>query len=121
MGRRTKVVLLPVLAALAVAGTGCGGDDSDGGEDASAAAAEATIATFMFEPDPIEVEAGTAVTWTNEDDILHTVTAVKSGGVTFDERLDGAGTTAEVAFDEAGTYEYVCAVHDGMEGSVVVR
>ena len=117
---RTRTpVLLSVLAAVAVAGAGCGG-----GEASSPSASEGTeaeIKTFMFEPDPIEVDAGTTVTWTNEDDILHTVTSAKRAPVRFDQRLDGAGTTAEVRFEEVGTYEYVCAVHDGMEGSVVVR
>jgi plastocyanin len=120
MRRRRTIVLLPVLAALAAAGAGCGGDDDTSGGEA--AGTQATIKTFMFEPDPIEVDAGTTVTWTNEDDILHTVTSTKSGGAAaFDERLNGAGTSAEVSFDEPGTYEYICAVHDGMEGSVVVR
>jgi plastocyanin len=112
------IALLPVLAALVAAGAGCGDDDDSGGE---AAGSQATIKTFMFEPDPIEVDAGTTVTWTNEDDILHTVTSTKTAPARFDERLDGAGTTADVAFDEPGTFEYICAVHDGMEGSVVVR
>ena len=119
MNRRAKLVLLPVLAAVVAAGAGCGDDDSD--TSASAAGTEATIKTFMFEPDPLEVDAGTTVTWTNEDDILHTVTSAKGAKPSFDEDLDGAGTTAEVTFDEAGTFEYICAVHDGMEGRVVVR
>jgi plastocyanin len=115
---RRKLVLLPVLAALVAAGAGCGDDDEASGESTGA---EATIKTFMYEPESLEVDAGTKVTWTNEDDILHTVTSTESGGGAFDERLDGAGTTAEVTFDEAGTFEYICSVHDGMEGSVVVR
>ena len=120
MRRPTRpVLLLPVLAALAVAGAGCGGGGDDG--DAAAAENEATIKTFMFEPDPLEVEAGTSVSWTNEDDILHTVTSSQGGAGSFDERLDGAGSTAEVSFEKAGTYEYVCSVHDGMKGTVVVR
>ena len=118
MSRRIKL-LLPVLAALVAAGAGCGGDDDD--EAAATRGTQATIKTLMFEPDPIEVDAGTTVTWTNEDDILHTVTSQKGAAQEFDEELDGAGTTAEITFDDAGTYDYICAVHDGMEGSVVVR
>ncbi|HEX2129378.1 MAG TPA: plastocyanin/azurin family copper-binding protein [Solirubrobacterales bacterium] len=123
MRRAPKFVLLPVLAALAAAGAGCGDDDDAAGEATGAqpAGTQATINTFMYEPDPVEVVAGDTVTWTNEDDILHTVTATKTAESRFDERLDGAGTTAEVTFDEPGTYEYICSVHDGMKGSVVVR
>jgi plastocyanin len=91
--------------------------------EASADGAAATIKTFMYEPDPLEVAAGTTVTWTNEDDIEHTVTAGKQGAPSgeFDEPLDGAGSTAEVTFDKAGTYEYFCSLHDGMDGTVVVE
>jgi plastocyanin len=116
--RPGKLVLLSALAALVAAGAGCGDDEGSGGE---VAGTQATIKTFMYEPDPIEVDAGTTVTWTNEDDILHTVTSTKSAAADFDERLDGAGTTAAVDFDKPGTYAYICSVHDGMDGSVVVR
>src|SRR5262245_1203453 len=34
-----------------------------------------TIQLFQFKPVPLEVKAGTPVTWTNQDDILHTVTS----------------------------------------------
>ena len=121
MRRLRAALLLPALASLAIAGAGCGDDDDSG--DAGATEVEATIKTFMYEPDPLEVAAGTTVTWTNEDDIEHTVTAGKEGspGDGFDERLDGAGTTAEVTFDEPGTYAYFCSLHAGMDGTVIVE
>ena len=91
---------------------------------------------IAFQPDPLEIEAGTTVTWTSEDDILHTVTSgrgKKQGvpGVSedvpgkpdglFDQEMDGAGSTFEFTFEEAGTVKYFCAIHAGMTGTVVVN
>ena len=43
--------------------------------DNAPAAAEVNIDNFSFSPATITVKAGTAVTWTNRDDIPHTVVA----------------------------------------------
>jgi len=114
----------PIIAVVAVAlvlvVAGC---SSDSQPDATTAGAQVEIDTFQFEPESIEVDAGTTATWTNRDDILHTVTAgmpeMPTGN--FDETLDGAGTTGSVTFDEAGRYDYFCSRHNGMTGTVVVR
>jgi plastocyanin len=33
----------------------------------------------------------------------------------------GSGNTFTVTFDKAGTYNYICAIHPYMSGSIVVR
>lgn len=126
--RRTIAALAAIAASAGFAACGGGDQGGDGASgsatDQAAQGASVTIATFMYEPDPLEVDAGTTVTFTNEDRILHTVTEgtrenpVKGG---FDEQLDGAGTTAEITFDEPGKVEYFCSIHNGMDGTVVVR
>lgn len=95
--------------------------DEDGDAAASGDGASVSISDFAFQPDAIEVGAGATVTWTNEDGVPHTVTAgtPDAGGDAFDERVD-AGGTAEVGFDETGTFDYFCAIHPTMTGQVVV-
>lgn len=96
--------------------------DGAGDEGASAGGGAAVaISDFAFDPETIEVSVGDTVTWTNEDGVAHTVTAGSSGAATdeFDEAFD-AGDSAEVTFDEAGTFDYFCAVHPTMTGQVVV-
>ena len=120
---RGALAAVAVAAALGLAA--CGGDEpaTESGDGAEASAPEVAIKTFMYEPSPLTVEAGTTVTFTNEDDILHTVTAgtrAKPSG-DFDEDLDGAGAAAEVTFDRPGTIDYFCDVHQGMDGQVVVE
>ena len=128
MTKPRRLVLLAVSAALLVSAAGCGGGDAEStstmSDTTAAASADAvTIKTFMYEPDPVEVAVGTTVTFTNEDDILHTVTSGtrEKPLKAFDEQLDGPATTAEVTFDEPGTIDYFCSLHDGMDGQVVVN
>ncbi|MEA2642384.1 MAG: hypothetical protein QOF51_3778 [Chloroflexota bacterium] len=83
----------------------------------AAQSADATIANFAFSPEPISVAAGATVNWTNTDAFEHTVTAV---GGSFDSGLIGAGASFGLTFNDPGTYEYFCALHDFMKGTVVV-
>jgi plastocyanin len=46
---------------------------------ADGAMATAAVRIFQFQPGALEVRAGTRVTWTNQDDIAHTVTSGQPG------------------------------------------
>jgi plastocyanin len=75
------------------------------------------IKDFKFDPTPLTVHAGERVTFVNDDDEAHTVTASDKS---FDsEGLDGAGTWQHV-FAKAGTYRYFCELHPYMKAIVVV-
>lgn len=131
MPRRSGLAGGLLALGLAFAAGACGGsdDDSSAAPSPSSETSEAgsdgttvTIKTFAFQPDPVEVEAGTTVAWNNSDQILHTITSGKRGAAngTFDHRLDGVGSTANVTFDAAGTFDYHCSIHPGMDATVVV-
>ncbi len=85
--------------------------------------ARVAIQTFQFQPSSLEVAAGTTVTWTNGDDILHTVTAGAPGAADgrFNGTLDGRDTTYQFTFTVPGTYAYFCSRHESMRGEVRVR
>jgi plastocyanin len=87
------------------------------------ASTSAAIRVFQFQPGALAVRAGTRVTWTNEDDITHTVTSGTPGNPDgrFEVRLAGKGTTGGATFSEPGVYPYFCARHQSMRGEVVVR
>jgi plastocyanin len=75
------------------------------------------ISNFAFKPPSITVAAGQRVTFVNDDEEPHTVTAA---GKTFDsEGLDLHGSWQHV-FTKPGTYAYICSLHPFMKGTVVV-
>ncbi len=102
----------PVLLALTLA-TG-----ADAAEPAPLSATPTVhIKNFAFEPTPLTVHVGDSVTFVNDDDEAHTVTASDKS---FDsEGLDGAGSWQHV-FAKAGTYHYFCELHPYMKAIVVV-
>ncbi len=83
-----------------------------------AADGSVSIANFAFDPATVTVNVGDGVTWTNDDSTAHTATA---GDGAFDTGSIGAGQTATVTFDTAGTFAYVCSIHPQMAGTVIVQ
>ncbi len=84
---------------------------------ARAADLDVKIDNFTFAPQTITVKAGTTVTWTNEDDIPHTV--VSTGH--FRSKALDTGDKFVFTFTAPGTYQYFCGLHPHMQGSVVVE
>ena len=84
----------------------------------SGANAEVKIDNFSFEPETLTVPVGTTVTWTNRDDIPHTV--VNTDGV-FKSKVRDTDEKFSYTFSKAGTYPYYCSVHPKMTGKVVVQ
>ena len=73
--------------------------------------AEVKIDNFIFAPETIKVPVGTTVTWTNRDDIPHTV--VSTEGV-FKSKVRDTDEKFSFTFSKAGTYPYYCSVHPKM-------
>jgi plastocyanin len=84
----------------------------------SEAAAEAaiTISGRSF-GEPLTVAAGTTVTVTNDSPETHTLTADDGS---FDTDGLESGATAQLTFDEPGTFPFHCEIHPSMQGSITV-
>ena len=76
------------------------------------------IDNFKFGVVSIEVAVGTTVTWTNRDDVPHTVAS--STKVFKSPPLD-TGDAYSYTFTSAGTFEYYCSMHPRMTGKIVVK
>ena len=87
---------------------------------AAAPAAAATVDNFTFAPAQIVVAAGTRVTWTNRDDIPHTVTDAADPRAFRSPPLD-TGDSFAFTFVKPGTYRYFCSLHPHMQGTVIVQ
>jgi amicyanin len=78
------------------------------------------ISNFKYIPDTLTVPAGTKVTWTNQDDMPHTVTSTAKPKALDSEALDTDAQFSYI-FTEPGTYDYLCTVHPKMAGRVIVE
>jgi plastocyanin len=80
--------------------------------------AEVKIDNFSFGPGTLTVPVGIAVTWTNRDDIPHTVVstdgAFKSKVLDTDEKFS-------FTFSKAGSYPYFWSIHPKMTGKVIAQ
>lgn len=116
-----KPLLFVALTSLAIAVSACDGDSRASGVPQATSPTTATpvvsanpagnamaVQQFTFMPARLQVKSGTTVTWTNRDQILHTVTAgtPDARGTAFDGQLTDAGVTFSQRFDQAGTYAF---------------
>lgn len=84
----------------------------------SPATSGVAIDNFSFSPTPITVPVGTTLTWTNHDDVPHTVVSddqqFKSKALDTDEKFSHT-------FAQPGTYSYFCSIHPKMVAKVIVE
>ena len=79
--------------------------------------AKVKISNFKFGPRTLTVKVGTKVTWTNQDSIAHSVNF--ASGKVNSKTLDQNATYSHT-FTVPGTYQYICAIHPFMHGTVIV-
>jgi plastocyanin len=100
---------------------GGGSSTNSGGGSASTATASAgsvSMAGRAFSPSTITIAAGGSVTFHNDDDRAHTVTANDGA---FDSGTIAEGGAWKRTFKQAGTFAYLCAIHPEMTGEVTVK
>jgi plastocyanin len=111
-GLLLSLVFLPEVAH-GSGGGGCGRavTDDDGNK--------VRIGNFCFGPTILRIEPGETVTWLNVDPAPHTVLGANGAWGGFGSvRRNGGEVTYR--FVRNGVYPYVCTIHVGMVGAVVV-
>ena len=85
--------------------------------DEPAAGTLVMIDNFSFKPALLAVKAGTTVTWTNHDDIPHSIVcpALKVRSHVLD-----TGQSFTLKFENAGGFDYFCSLHPHMKGRIAV-
>lgn len=111
------ILAAPILSAAALLITG-EYSSATKAQEAAKQGTEVKIDNFSFAPATITIPAGSTVTWTNRDDIPHTVVSddkvIKSKVLDTDEKFS-------YTFSKPGTYGYFCSIHPKMTGKVVVQ
>src|SRR5215203_7334437 len=93
------------------------GQDQDMQPAPSQDVVSVSIRDNYFDPAYIAIESGTTVTWTNDGQMPHTVTADDGS---FDSEELNPGDSYTLTFSGSGTVQYYCEVHPWMVGSVTV-
>jgi plastocyanin len=137
---RLSFLALPVVA-LAVTACGSSSSNSSSSSSSSGSAATSTprpaaasstpsssaagtsIAVTMqniaFSPQAIHAKVGDTVKWTNQDQVAHNVTYVSGPQFTSSSTF-GNGGTYSLKLTKAGTIQYRCTIHPGMNATIVV-
>ena len=98
-------------------GGGGGGTPGDPGGPPAPDRASVSLANKAFSPRSVTISVGGTVTWSNKDDMPHTVTSTSGA---FRSPILNRGGTYKQTFKKPGTYPYICTLHSGMSGTVVV-
>jgi plastocyanin len=83
------------------------------------AAASITIKNFMFSPMSVTVRPGAKITVINKDSTIHTLTATGRGHFNTGNISHNHSKTI-TAPTKAGTYHYICNIHQYMTGTIKV-
>jgi plastocyanin len=86
--------------------------------DAGPSATVVATASSTFDPDEVAITQGGTVTW--NFNLLHNVTFSTATGAPANITDRGTGSESR-QFNTAGTFNYRCTIHSGMDGVVVVR
>lgn len=86
---------------------------------ARAATKDVAIRNLAYDPSTVTVAPGDSVTWTNHDELNHTVTG--ENDLTLQSGTMVKGRQYTKAFLTAGTFTYRCDFHQAMRGTVVVQ
>ncbi|MFJ9690922.1 cupredoxin domain-containing protein [Kitasatospora sp. NPDC101183] len=118
---RLRAALSAALLALtlgACSSSPSGSPASTGSSGPTPSGARITIKDFRFQPAELTVHPGQSITVVNEDSTAHTVTADDKS---FDTKAVGGGGTASfTAPGKAGTYPYICTIHQYMHAALTV-
>ena len=120
MFRTLIAIAVVVVAGAAAEGAGDvsagGGCHSEELTDGRTTAVDLT--NNCFEPTVVRIDSGDEITWTNSDEVPHTVTGAAASFGGYDEVAPGG--TVSVAFADSGVFPYFCVIHPSMVGAVVV-
>lgn len=106
------LAIAPAGPARASGGGGCGEPITD------EAGTEVEIKRYCFGPTVLYAQPGDTVTFTNKDRVPHNVAGANLAWGSFEQLRWKKSVSYE--FPDAGVYSYVCSLHTGMVGTVVV-
>jgi plastocyanin len=120
MKRSVHLAILIVALVLGTLGFGMGQKSQLANAQEKMPSMEVKIDNFSFGPTTLTVPVGATVTWTNRDDIPHTVVSTDDSK-TFKSKVLDTDEKFSFTFSRAGTFPYFCSIHPKMTGKVIVQ
>ncbi len=119
-----KIYIVPLIGLILITFslTGCSEEESTNTPPPANTNA-VSIINFAFNPSNRTISAGTTITWTNNDNVAHTVTSGTPGspdGI-FDSGSMAPGESFQFTFTQAGNFNYFCSIHTAMTAQVTVQ
>lgn len=117
-----KIAILTLVVVGVIVLSGCslyGGSSSPSTPTSSTLPVDANsinIQNFAFSPATLTVKKDTTVIWTNNDSAPHQIKSV-----TFNSNQLNKGQTFSFTFNDAGIFDYSCAIHPSMLGKIIVE
>ena len=110
--------LLATAVVLALTGAACGGGGGSDctSENATKLTGTLTVKDFAFSPNCFSVASGSTISVANRDARAHNFT-VRGTDVAV---LLLGGETDDATAPAPGTYDFLCTLHQGMTGTIVV-
>ena len=118
MAKSLSMGILLAALAIEVAGVRAAVTSVATGTQAAPATTDVKIDNFTFGPADVTVKAGSTITWTNRDDIPHTVVSTDKA---FKSKVLDTDDHYSFTFASAGTFTYFCSIHPKMTGRIVVK
>ncbi len=130
MLRSRLMTVMPVVALVALALTGCGDDDNDNDttaaeepaatqQEAIPAVVKVSVGDNFYKPKNLTIKRGQSISWRNEGAIAHTVTSDTDSSVKFDSgTLDPRGVYA-LKPTTPGEITYYCTIHGKVQSGTV--
>ena len=82
--------------------------------------ATVVLGASAFNPSSVTITRNGTVTWNNTSGVQHNVTFAGTTGAPSNIDDHASGSNAR-SFGTAGTFNYACTLHGGMNGTVVVQ
>ena len=120
MARSVLIAILGAVLLIGLRTIEAGRTNSTVNAQEKSSTMEVKIDNFSFGPAVLTVPVGSTVTWTNRDDIPHTVVSTDDPK-TFKSKVLDTDEKFSYTFNKAGTFSYFCSIHPKMTGKVVVQ
>jgi amicyanin len=112
-------IFVSIALLLVLLNAGCTQQAQNPGTNQTAGGKTIIMKNFAFDPAELKIKTGDKVVWTNKDSVPHNL--ISNAGNEIISPTIPVGGTYSHTFNTAGEYDYLCEIHTGMKGKIIVE